>query len=68
LKIELDSGDPFGIACVWGRWINRDSGELVVSFSILTTNADDHPVMCQFHKPGDETRTSLIIATELHEA
>jgi hypothetical protein len=40
---------------------------LVVSFSMLTVNADDHPVMCQFHKPGDEKRTPVIIAPGLHD-
>jgi putative SOS response-associated peptidase YedK len=67
-KIELASGDPFGIACLWDRWTDPTSGALVVSFSMLTVNADEHPVMCQFHKPGDEKRTPVIIAPELHEA
>jgi putative SOS response-associated peptidase YedK len=40
----------------------------VVSFSMLTVNADAHPVMCQFHKPADEKRTPVIIAPELHAA
>lgn len=66
-KIELASGDPFGIACLWDRWTDPASGELVVSLSMLTVNADEHPVMCQFHKPGDEKRTPVIIAPELHE-
>ena len=66
-KIELTSGDPFGIACLWDRWTNPASGELVVSFSMLTVNADEHPVMRQFHKPGDEKRTPVIIAPELHD-
>lgn len=67
-KIELASGDPFGIACLWDRWTDPASGELVVSFSMLTVNADEHPVMCQFHKPGDEKRTPVIIAPQLYEA
>ena len=67
-KIELASGDSFGIACLWDRWTDPASGELVVSFSMLTVNADEHPVMCKFHKPGDEKRTPVIIAPELHEA
>jgi putative SOS response-associated peptidase YedK len=65
-KIELASGDPFGIACLWDRWTDPVSGERVVSFSMLTVNADEHPVMKRFHKPGDEKRTPLIIAPELH--
>ena len=66
-KIELTSSDPFGIACLWDRWIDPASGDLVVSFSMLTVNADEHPVMRQFHKSGDEKRTPVIIATELHD-
>jgi putative SOS response-associated peptidase YedK len=33
-----------------------------------TVNADAHPVMRQFHKPGDEKRTPVIISPELHDA
>ena len=34
---------------------------------MLTVNADEHPVMRQFQKRGDEKRTPVIIAPELHE-
>ena len=67
-KIDLASGDPFGIACLWDRWTDPASGELVVSFSMLTVNADDHPVMRQFHKHGDEKRTPVIMPPELQDA
>ena len=67
-KIGLASGDPFGIACLWDRWTDPASGELVVSFSMLTVNADDHPVMRQFHKHGDEKRTPVIMPPELQDA
>lgn len=67
-KIELGSGDPFGIACLWERWTDPASGELVVSFAMLTVNADEYPVMKQFHKPQDEKRTPVIIAPQLHDA
>ena len=65
-RIQLASGDPFAIACLWDRWTDPATGELVVSFSMLTVNADEHPVMCQFHKPCDEKRTPVIIAPELY--
>jgi putative SOS response-associated peptidase YedK len=67
-KIGLASGDPFGIACLWDRWTDPSTGELVVSFSMLTVNADEHPVMNQFHQQGDEKRTPVIIAPEFHKA
>jgi hypothetical protein len=37
---------------------------LIVSFSALTVNADEHPVMRQFHKAGGEKRTPVIIQPE----
>lgn len=67
-RIGLASGEAFGIACLWDRWTNPSTGELVVSFSMLTVNADAHPVMKQFHKLGDEKRTPVIIPPELHMA
>ena len=67
-RIGLASGDPIGIACLWDRWTDPSSGKLVVTFSMLTVNADEHPVMSQFHKPGDEKRTPVIIAPELQDA
>lgn len=67
-KIELDAVGPFCIACLWDRWINPDSGEVVVSFSMLTTHAGEHPVMQQFHRPEDEKRTPVILRPEDHHA
>ena len=67
-QIKLANGEPFGIACLWDRWIDPVSGERVVSFSMLTVNADEHPVMKRFHKSGDEKRTPVIISPELHHA
>ena len=67
-KIGLASGEPFGIACLWDRWTDPASGEWVVSFSMLTVNADEHPVMRHFHKPADEKRTPVIIASDQYDA
>ena len=65
-KIERADQQPFGIACLWDRWTDPASGELIVSFSMLTVNADEHAVMNQFHKPRDEKRTPVIISPEYH--
>lgn len=66
-RIELASREPFAIASLWDRWTDPATGERVVSFSMLTVNADQHPVMRQFHKPGDEKRTPVIIRPELFD-
>ena len=65
-KIERADQQPFGSACLWDRWTDPSSGELIVSFSMLTVNADEHAIMNQFHKPGDEKRTPVIISPEYH--
>ncbi len=66
-RIALASVDPW-IACLRKRWAHPASCELVVSFSMLTVNAEERPVMRQFHKLVDERRTPVIIAPDLHDA
>jgi putative SOS response-associated peptidase YedK len=60
-KIALASKEPFGIASLWDTWTDPTSGEFVTSFTMLTVNADEHPVMQQFHRPGDEKRTPVVL-------
>lgn len=60
-QIRLESEEPFAIACLWDRWIQPETGESVASFSMLTVNADQHPVMKRFHRLGDEKRTPVIV-------
>ena len=63
-RIQLVSSQPMGIACLWDRWTDPASGERVVSFTMLTTNADTHPVMRQFHAAADEKRTPVVLAED----
>jgi len=66
-RIEAADRGPFAIAALWDRWVNP-KGEPVVSFTMLTINADTHPVMRQFHKPADEKRTPVVISKEKYGA
>lgn len=59
--------DDFAVAGIWERW-TQNGGEAVLSFSLLTINADDHPLMGRFHKPGDEKRSLVIVAPEQYDA
>ena len=59
-RISRADGEPMGIAGLWSIW-RAPSGEIVPSYTMLTINADDHPVMNQFHKPGDEKRMVVIL-------
>jgi putative SOS response-associated peptidase YedK len=65
-KIGRKDGLPFTVAAIWDVWRNPDAGGSPLrSFSLLTLNADGHPVMGRFHAPGDEKR-SLVIIPEGH--
>jgi putative SOS response-associated peptidase YedK len=59
-RIEDAAGGPLAIAGIWERW-RAPGGESVDSFSMLTINADSHPVMNRFHAPGDEKRSVVLL-------
>ncbi|MBL0122445.1 MAG: SOS response-associated peptidase [Betaproteobacteria bacterium] len=61
-KMTLRDGHVFALAGIWERWY-RD-GKEVMSFSMLTVNADDHAIMKRMHRPGDEKRMPVIIRQE----
>jgi putative SOS response-associated peptidase YedK len=65
-RIELRDGAPMGIAGLWDRWTSPDD-ELIYSFTMLTINATDHPVMNQFHRPDDEKRMIVILPEDQYE-
>ena len=59
-RISQPGDVPVGIAGIYRRWKNPAGGELL-TFTMLTVNADGHPIMKRFHKPGDEKRMVVIV-------
>lgn len=66
-KVSRADGKPMGIAGLWSSWRNP-AGEIILSYTMLTINADDHPLMRQFHKPDDEKRMVVILPEESYDA
>lgn len=66
-RIARTDGEPMGIAGIWTGW-KAPTGEIVRSMSMLTVNADDHPFMRDFHKPGEEKRMVVILREEDYDA
>ena len=66
-RIASADGQPLGIAGLWSRW-RSPQGEVVHSYTMLTINADAHPLMQQFHKPGEEKRMVVILAPQHYQA
>ena len=44
-------GTPWGLAGLWNTWVDKATGEVVESYTMLTLNADAHPLMRRMHKP-----------------
>jgi putative SOS response-associated peptidase YedK len=59
-QIQQHGEVPMGIAGIYSQWRSPE-GEEMFSFSMLTVNADGHPVMQRFHRPGDEKRMVVIL-------
>jgi putative SOS response-associated peptidase YedK len=47
-------GAPWALAGLWNSWIDRSTGEIVQSYTMLTMNADTHPLMRRMHKPDPD--------------
>lgn len=62
-RITLADGSPMGIAGLWAKW-KSPQGNIVYSYTMLTINATEHPLMRQFHKPTDEKRMVVILPVD----
>lgn len=65
-RISLADGAPMGIAGLWSRW-SSPQGEIVHSYTMLTINAGNHPLMRLFHKPSDEKRMVVILPVDRYD-
>lgn len=57
--IGMADQSMFAVAGLWREWECECGPEF--SFTQLTINADEHPLMKRFHKPGDEKRSLVIL-------
>lgn len=55
-------GLPFLVAAIYEN--AKVNGQQIRSMSMLTINAETHPLMNQFHKPEDEKRSIIVIPDE----
>ena len=50
-RFRRADGRPLGLAGLWSTWEDKATGELHESYTMLTMNADHHPLMRRMHKP-----------------
>ena len=59
-RIEREDHTPFGLAGIWEERPGP-GGSTWWSYSLLTINADGHPMMQRFHAPGKEKRSVVVL-------
>jgi putative SOS response-associated peptidase YedK len=59
-RIARVDGKPMGVAGLWERWTGKDA-EVLVSFCLLTVNANSHALMHRYQQPGAEKRMPAIL-------
>ena len=49
-RFRRADGQPWGLAGLWNTWTDKLTGEIRESYTMLTINADGHPLMGRMHK------------------
>jgi putative SOS response-associated peptidase YedK len=60
-------GEPWGLAGLWHRWVDRKTGEAHESYTMLTLGANQHPLMSRMHKPEVDPATRQPFPLELQD-
>ena len=58
-RIARVDGKPMGVAGLWERWVKE--GEEIISFAMLTVNANSHELMRRYQQNGNEKRMPAIL-------
>ena len=71
-RFERADGAPWGLAGLWNCWADKATGEIYESYTMLTINADSHPLMSRMHKPDpklapDRQDKRSVVAIELED-
>jgi putative SOS response-associated peptidase YedK len=58
-RIARVDGKPMGVAGLWERW--SQDGEEIISYTLLTVNANSHALMNRYGQNGNEKRMPAIL-------
>jgi putative SOS response-associated peptidase YedK len=68
-RFRRADGVPWGLAGLWNTWIDKETGDVWDNYTMLTLNADGHPLMGRMHKPDPKLREMLKVPpVELFDA
>jgi putative SOS response-associated peptidase YedK len=60
-RFKRADGALWGLAGIWNVWIDPQTGEWWESYSMMTLNADAHPLMSRLHKPVVDPKTKIAL-------
>lgn len=66
-RIARVDGKPMGVAGLWARWQGAD-GEVIVSYCLLTVNANNHALLHRYQQPGSEKSMPAILNEGAYDA
>lgn len=66
-RIARVDGKPMGVAGLWARWQGSD-GEVIVSYCLLTVNANNHALLQRYGQPGSEKSMPAILNEGAYDA
>jgi putative SOS response-associated peptidase YedK len=59
-RIARVDGKPMGVAGLWERW--EKEGQVIISYTLLTVNANSHALMHRYQHDGNEKRMPAILS------
>ena len=66
-RIARVDGKPMGVAGLWARWQGAD-GEVIISYCLLTVNANNHALLHRYGQPGSEKNMPAILNEGAYDA
>lgn len=59
-RIARVDGKPMGVAGLWESWTGSD-GDVIISYTLLTVNANSHALIHRYQQPGAEKRMLVVL-------
>ena len=66
-RVARVDGKPMGVAGLWARWQGAD-GEVIISYALLTVNANNHALLHRYGQPGSEKSMPAILNEGAYDA
>lgn len=66
-RVARVDGKPMGVAGLWARWQGAQ-GEVIISYCLLTVNANNHALLHRYGQPGSEKSMPAILNEGAYDA